>query len=227
MPAVSFNSRGREMTVSDYGLIPGPPGVQHHIWAIFVDDTAARIQREASARILQPTGDTQARITAASTCTQLKSVGHTLLSAEVGHGKATLHKHEAHPTLTSCASLVDGCCSCWNLRWLGCAGASNLHRPVPPPSVVAYEGALSPARRAPEAGAAAQHREQMQEDAALRQEQQMQEAEASLSPSKKQRYKPPAIYPMMRLQSSVFTHLWAAALRHMGKDLPRYHEVFV
>ena len=54
--AVSFNSQGREMSISDYGLIPGPAGAQHHVWAIFVDDTAARIQREATARILQPTG---------------------------------------------------------------------------------------------------------------------------------------------------------------------------
>ncbi len=54
--AVSFNSLGREMTISDYGLVPGPPGAQHHIWAIFVDDSAARIQRAATARILQPTG---------------------------------------------------------------------------------------------------------------------------------------------------------------------------
>lgn len=54
--AVSFSSQGREMTISDYGLIPGPAEAQHHVWAIFVDDSAARIQREATARILQPTG---------------------------------------------------------------------------------------------------------------------------------------------------------------------------
>ena len=55
--AISFNSRGREMTISDYGLVQGPPGSQHHIWAIFVDDSAAKIQRDATDRILQPTGD--------------------------------------------------------------------------------------------------------------------------------------------------------------------------
>ena len=60
VPALSFSSRGREMTVSDYGLVPGPAGTQHHIWAIFVDDTAAKIQREATARILQPTGKAKA-----------------------------------------------------------------------------------------------------------------------------------------------------------------------
>ena len=52
--AASFNSQGRERTISEYGLTPG---AQRHIWAIFVDDTAARIQREATARILQPTGE--------------------------------------------------------------------------------------------------------------------------------------------------------------------------
>ena len=60
VPALSFSSRGREMTISDYGLLPGPAGTQHHIWAIFVDDTAAKIQREATARILQPTGRAKA-----------------------------------------------------------------------------------------------------------------------------------------------------------------------
>ena len=67
VPALSFNSRGREMTVSDYGLVPGPAGTQHHIWAIFVDDTAAKIQREATARILQPTGEAKA----VCCCTQI------------------------------------------------------------------------------------------------------------------------------------------------------------
>ena len=61
VPALSFNGSGREMTVSDYGLIPGPRGTQHHIWAIFIDDTAAKIQREATARILQPTGKHEAK----------------------------------------------------------------------------------------------------------------------------------------------------------------------
>lgn len=56
VPAVSFDSRGREMTIAEYGLKPGPPGAQHHIWALFVDDSAARIQRNAVDRILQPTG---------------------------------------------------------------------------------------------------------------------------------------------------------------------------
>ena len=56
VPAVSFDSRGREMTIAEYGLKPGTPGAQHHIWALFVDDSAARIQRNAVDRILQPTG---------------------------------------------------------------------------------------------------------------------------------------------------------------------------
>ena len=61
VPALSFSSRGREMTISDYGLLPGPAGTQHHIWAIFFDDTAAKIQREATARIQQPTGQAKRR----------------------------------------------------------------------------------------------------------------------------------------------------------------------
>ncbi len=71
--AASFNSLGREMTISDYGLVPGPPGAQHHIWAIFVDDSAARIQRAATARILQPTG----RVPFAA-CSQRGTDGHLL-----------------------------------------------------------------------------------------------------------------------------------------------------
>ena len=60
VPALSFNGKGGEMNVADYGLVPGPVGTQHHVWAIFVDDTAAKIQREATARILQPSGKAKA-----------------------------------------------------------------------------------------------------------------------------------------------------------------------
>ena len=48
-PTVSFSALGGEMTVGAYGLLPD--GAQHHVWVLFVDDSAARGQRAASAAL--------------------------------------------------------------------------------------------------------------------------------------------------------------------------------
>jgi hypothetical protein len=56
-PARSFNSRGSEMTIGSYGLVPGK---QNDIWVIFVDDSAARDQRAASAALTDLAGTAQA-----------------------------------------------------------------------------------------------------------------------------------------------------------------------
>ena len=98
VPTISFNGEGREMTISDYGLICGPVGTQHHIWATFVDDTAAKIQREATARILQPTGRSSAewRCMQSYHAVTLRTVACTvhiaLASLKPGKGMA-LHLH--------------------------------------------------------------------------------------------------------------------------------------
>ena len=111
VPALSFSSRGREMTVSDYGLVPGPAGTQHHIWAIFVDDTAAKIQREATARILQPTGKAKAVRRCMqihqSTILQIPScIMHTCLAdCSLGKGIVShlpMHLHQAQWTGRFC-----------------------------------------------------------------------------------------------------------------------------